>query len=544
MNNMSEKHLPFYLAWLLVNAALLLRYFSVFGLALLALLAALALYVNVLNKNAGLKIIADTLPFYLNCSVVFAFGLFVLYYFERIEFSGSLLAENLRGYDFPWDTMEGYLPALIPALAIAFLFMLIRKKFVNHPFLYTFGKYLFWSVLGYFLIRANTQNSRVLRFYVCVTLVYILIDMYLYAYRRDDVVSPRLFYILLTFGFLVSLAGFSEAMEKLANDDFGPLPLIEQYRWFDALLLFLLFAALTAMAVFQQRAENTIGSRRKDSLIFDSVLLSMFASMAPAVFVICVSPILYNNVLLILFILSDIFLVSVISRERAQDAEESVVMIAQFPIASAAFIFFVLEENRGLGVFAIAVIGALWLLWTFRKSEKVKARNGAAVIRLNIVVMICIFAVTVVKLFMTHFSWFIVIFLGAVLALFCGISVVLFRNPDIYHEKKGFDFRKIVLPALFLILCMLSFLKGGADIEVQETSPSKLEIRISGDGIEKETYCWMEDFGQIVESLGGGVETELYRDREITQKKGLLKIKAETDDGVVTTWRKWYKDPD
>jgi Ca2+/Na+ antiporter len=159
---------------------------------------------------------------------------------------------------------------------------------------------------------------------------------------------------------------------------------------------------------------------------------------------------------------------------------------------------------------------------------------------------------TLARLMTYHRHFYVVLVVSAVYLLFVVLILMMDHNPKIYQKNPILYFGQWALPVLFMIVCLISPMRGGTSINIKPYGEQSIYFEVKADGsdnyLKSIKYCWIETVEDYA-SLLGNENSEVYQDgnKQILinlNKTGLLKIIAVDKYDIVTTCERWYYVPE
>lgn len=551
MTELAKKHIIFFSAWFVCMGFILLLNFSWFALGLLVVLGGISLYKNVLRKEEKLaKYLTYNIRYYILMSTLFAEGVYIINcrmgftlraFTEEIDDRFIAARENVA------DFLGQRIPLVLILAVVTIICMLIRKKFVDYPFIHTVMEYIFWGVLLSVLVYALTQNLQAFIAYIICALIYIMGDVLRKVYTEEGMLGTKAGKRCFVFFSVILIALMIVnpiAHEQLMN--FRLMWLVELFgSWSVFLVLFIVTVAALVLTCL-------VDSSMFGGSAYEKYVLIGIASMLPVIFVSAKVYTAYRGAILIAYFVYVLLAATRMGPNNANAKRYYVITdLLPLPIVSATVIFLVIEARYGKLLLAAVLVFSTAIAARIVKCLLDIDNTAKQFAYATATAIIWLYVNTLTRLAHFHRHFVPIIVISVVTVVFLVVVCAINRNPDIYQSNSLVTKGQVILPLLLLVVALTSFVQGGSNIKLETEGDDEVRIEVSADGknnsIVDAKYCQLDSLGAVVRDIYNDEETEYTFFRDDTRveiEKGLLKIVVEDEYGVKTTKKIWYSGKD
>lgn len=534
----------YWVAWVLCMGFVLLAHFTWISCGILAVLAIVSLYKNVLREESVAKYVTLRVRYYVIISTLFFLCMLLLQ--EENGLDPAYIEENLdtileNTYTWIAEYCKEHAGVVAPVGVVAVLLVIVRGKLKEHPFLHTVLEYQFTIVFYSILWAALFHNADFGFVYILYALVFLMGDIVRKVYDDGETLGDKAgkrSFGFFSFLLLVYTVFNPQMAARCQAFDFQTVTAL-LCRWSVFLFLFLVsLVVLVSIACIETSLVK--------GYAYEKMMLLTTTSILPVVFVCARSCVRYRWVVLLCYFVYVLIAVTRIAPRALEDTRRYTwTDFLPMPCVSLSMVFLLIEAQYGKVAIAAVLLVSTWLLvlvWQ-RTGSREKEEKQYMLSLSSAIVWLYINTLSRLWLFHWHISACIV--MTVVTILFIAVVYLLHHNPEIYEENDTILFGQFLLPLLYVGIAGSILMSGGSDVElIVEDGYIQVKIETETEHTVAEAkYCWLTDMTEVADDIVHENETEylpLSENQKIRVQEGLLKIIVEDQEGIRVVKKQWY----
>ena len=548
MNSLRVKHLSFYLAWLACMIYYLVFNFSLIALGILLLLAGLGLYKTCFSQKESTSLGIQFIPLFLSSGLLLAICSSVIkVYLESPISIADIKTSLIDSVKLIPELFSNLNIFIFGYLLLSFMLLVNTGKFHQSYFWATICRYLLATGIFAYVFYILTDSLHFVAVYIAISLIYCVIDAILKMCLGTIQKNVIRYYFGLSIVLLLVLISDKPLLTFVGSSDFLPIiPVFERFPWYNAV-----FACFVTGIVFiislicsqKDKGEDGETENASENKItsYDALITMVMLSAIPIFFAANVCNIYFKEIIILIYCLVSVL--SLFSRKNNIDYNNvnGVSALISIPVKAAAFVFYIIEEQHGKGIFAIVFLVGAYLTYMLVKKNMSDNFDNPNLRGVYAIILFWILSSAVCHMILTNRS---LNRIGIVLAVFISLLIIVtlsLRNPHIYMHNKLLSCLLPSIPVIMLIVCIIAQNVSNVPIKAKRTD-SLIEIKIDSQDYNEAKYCWINEIDDYKTSIIHPEQIYVpLSSNNIQCENGLLKIAVLDAEGTYHYYSHWFE---